>query len=314
MKYFFVFLLIIITKFPKFQSYCDSLHFCNNCSYSGFNNYNCTCDLYIYRYCLIGNPNQLIYGCYKNEGEQLQGCGEPFLYIKNGDNYSFNFNTTNKFNYICYYKVIKQEYNPTTNLTIRIQRNENYIPPFNLFLLIYDNNYTIKNDALSDVLIKNSYLEENCQNLSIYLDFENRQNNEKLSLIFSNGNSIEIGNSIKKYLTSSQTGLSIGLIIGGIALILVIITIIIIIIFLTKNKTEEDEVRRMKEKKAKVDKYFKELKIKIYDKNIYKDCPKCILCNNNFNDNNLITTTTCAHTFHEKCFRNFIMTNFTSEN
>ena len=49
------------------------------------------------------------------------------------------------------------------------------------------------------------------------------------------------------------------------------------------------------------------LKLKIYNKNINKDCSKCNICNKNFIDNlTRIITTSCGHSFHKPCFKNHI--------
>ena len=52
---------------------------------------------------------------------------------------------------------------------------------------------------------------------------------------------------------------------------------------------------------------MKELNVKLYDKNIIKDCLKCTICDKDFIDNlSLVITSKCGHTFHEKCFKNYI--------
>ena len=325
---FLLLLLIIIIVFSTCQNYCNVSNYCSNCSYCGINNYRCNCNFYN-GYCLSENSNQLLYsrefitnydGCYINEGDLLQICGETYIYIKNGESKYLNLNSTNKFNFFCYYKVINQD-SPIFNLILKIQRNGNLSPNFNLFLIIYDDNNIVKKDEVSNVLVADNYLEineDNCRQMSIYLEFENSQNIEGLSLTFSNiRNSnefiaTETTQVIGSPSTSKNMGLIIGIIIGGVAFI----TVIIITIILIKKKSENEismnwnhyNKEKDEKRKEKAKNFLDKLKLNIYDKELNKDCPKCILCQRDFIPNNLIIITECSHIFHENCFHNYILT------
>ena len=345
MKELFLLLLLILNiQLYKFQNYCDIYNNCDNCLYCGFNNDNkCTCSLNN-GYCFDEYSNQLIYyrdfllnydGCYSNEGELLNICGESFFYINNGENHIINLKSTSISNFVCNYRIMKAVYNPNTNLKIRISRNGNLSPEFNLFLIVYDNNYNIKTETSSNVLITDSYLEideYNCQNISMYLEFKNSQYIEELSLTFFHGyselidstDSMEVTErtptSQNPPLNNSKTGLLIGIIIGGIAIVIEII-IIIILIYKKINKKKKEiigipdinyslkDLKEMVEKKEKADKLLKELKKNVYNKKIIRDS-KCALCNENFIDTSIVITIECKHTFHEKCFNNFIKRDF----
>ena len=322
---FFLLLLITIIVFSICQNYCNLFDYCNNCSYCGITSYRCNCSFYN-GYCLSENSNQLLYsrdfitnydGCYRNEGDLLQICGETYIYIKNGESKSLNFNSTNKFNFFCYYKVINQD---SLNLTLKIQKKGNLSPDFNLFLLIYDDFKGVKNEV-SNVLVADNYFEineDNCRELSIYLEFENPQNIEGLSLTFSNIRDsqefidTETTQVIASPSSSKNMGLIIGIIIGGVAFI----TVIIITIILLKKKSENEitiinwnnNAEKDVKRKEKAKNFLDKLKINIYDKESNKDCPKCILCQRDFIPNNLIIITECSHIFHEKCFHNYILT------
>ena len=333
MKFLFLLAsLIIIINFSKCQDYCDLLNYCSNCLYCGISSIPCNCNFYN-GYCLNENSNQLLYsrefltnydGCYSNEGDILQICGESYISIKNGESKYFNLNPTNKSNFFCYYNIVK-EYNLNSNLTIKIQRNGNLSPDFNLFLLIYDNNNDIKEYTASNVLITDNYLEINendCRQISIYLEFTNPQNIEKLSLNFS---SIVISNS-KEIIFDTETSSSskkalIGIIIGGVAFIAVILITIILIKRKNKNKKEiieipndqkskNEEEDKKNEIKTKAKDYLDGLTIAICDKELIKNHPKCNLCHKDIIYNDLIIKTNCSHIFHENCFHNYIMRDF----
>lgn len=338
MKYLFLlFLLIIIIKFSKLQNYCDRYNICNNCSYCGINNGDkCTCNFYN-GYCFNGNSNQLVYdrefitnfdGCYRNEGDMLEICGESFIYIKSGEIYTLKLNPTNIYNFFCYYRVMKQEFNPISNLKIRIEKNGNLSPEFNFFFLIYDKNYNLKKETASNVLITDSYFEineDNCQNISIYLEFNNPQNIEQLSLTFSYENSTEFIDIIEDtetlYLnqnpsksSNSKMGLLIGVAIGGVAFIVGIIITVILFKKISNIKSkgnisyndDNSDIKIMRENIKKAEKLFGELEIKAFNEEIIKDCPKCNICKEDFKQNYIVITTKCEHTFHQKCFQNLV--------
>lgn len=329
MKYLFlILLLIIIFKTSKFQNYCDLYNYCNNCFYCGFNNNKCNCNFYN-GYCFDGNSNQLIYyrdflrnydGCYSNEGDQLDICGESFISIKSGESSSRNIYSTNNYNFFCYYSISKYNSDLANKLRVRIQRKENLYSAFNVFFIIYDNNFKIKNETLSNIYVTDNYMEiieDNCQIISMYLEFDNPLDILELSLSFFSENSEEIETTVPETITqikilssssSSSLGIFIGIAIGGIFFITIIV---IIVIKIKKNKKSEGKkLELMLENKFKVDNLLKKYKKNLYDKNLIKNCTKCIICDKDFIEySDIVITTNCVHTFHETCFKNGIYSN-----
>ena len=127
--------------------------------------------------------------------------------------------------------------------------------------------------------------------------------------------------------SSSNKGLIIGLLMGGIAFITGII--ISIILFkkqnsknrIKKNKKLNDimktinELKIMELNKEKADNLIKELNsyVKSYNKNLIKNCSKCIICDEDFIDkSSIVITTKCGHTFHRTCINNYIKKNYES--
>ena len=117
---------------------------------------------------------------------------------------------------------------------------------------------------------------------------------------------------------NSKTGLLIGVVIGGIAVIISIIITILIYKKINKKKKEyqifeipdnSKTLNGMIENKEKANNILKELQLKVYDKKLIKDS-KCVLCQKYFIDTSFVVTIKCKHTFHEKCFNNFIKSDF----
>ena len=65
----------------------------------------------------------------------------------------------------------------------------------------------------------------------------------------------------------------------------------------------------MMKNKEEADKLLKELKRNIYNKNLFKDCIKCNICDKDFKNYDILIKTKCQDSFHEACFKNFIYTN-----
>ena len=122
------------------------------------------------------------------------------------------------------------------------------------------------------------------------------------------------GYNIKSSSNSKSMGIITGIIIG----VFVLITGIIISVILIKNKFKKKSLESpysaddfdARKNKTLGDNLLKELKLKIYDKNIIKNCPKCNICNKDFVDNlSRVITTKCGHTFHQPCFKHHIYAN-----
>ena len=112
--------------------------------------------------------------------------------------------------------------------------------------------------------------------------------------------------------SSTSIGLIIGIVIGGIAFIAGIIIAVILFgrIPPALIPNPDDDFKKLKRNKILADNLLKKLKIKIYYKNKIKDCPKCIICNqDSINNLSRIITTNCGHTFHQPCFKDHLYAN-----
>ena len=341
----FLFIVNIILEF-SFQILCDSNTYCKNCSFCNYSDI-CSCNFYN-SFCL-NETSQIKYskeflinydGCYSNDGEIKNICGESYIGLNSGEIKIFKLNSTNISNFICYYNIVTNEINDNNIIRISIQNNEKFISEYNVFLLIYDNNNQIKNDK--NYLIMNNILEineTNCYRISIYLDFKNIQNFEDVSLIFENIkiipdtyiiNTKDTIEAIQAKFCCKNPQSNILLIFICIGGILILITIIVIIILHIKKRIKKNKpinnssygieinntnyLKIMKLNQEKIDNLFKiEFISKIYNNNIIKDCNKCKICEKDFLDNSsIIITTKCGHTFHENCFKNLIYKNIIS--
>ena len=356
-----LFLIIIYIlsniSYEQSQNYCDLNHTCSNCTYCGDNNEDyCSCNFYN-SYCL--NPDSLKYdfsfnflekydGCKTNNGNMQNICGTSDLTLKSGENKKINFPETTSFNFVCYYNFQKSEKNNNNKMGIKLEKNGDEICKFDLYYILYKNDIATKKGKYSESSLTSNYLEvihSNCDKISIYLDIEEPKYLEKLSLTFTNiGDSVStttpttrttpfIGSNDSS--GSSNTGLIIGLIIGGIALIIGIIVTVILIKnrnrkldkndFQTNNQFSNNSVNNDLTKnnyaeftniininKETIDNLFQtELSPKTFNKNnVINDCYNCTICMEDFIDNSsIVITTKCGHTFHQKCFKNWAYKN-----
>jgi hypothetical protein len=269
-------------------------------------------------------------------------CGPTDISIKNGENKTIIFKSTNSSDFICYYNVKKSEIN-NNKMTITLRKDGQESPKFDLYLIRYNSNNETKITSLSDTVLKN-YIQiedSDCQRISVYFDIEDAQNLEKISLNFldNNENYPETptttpysGISRTSKSSSSKGGLIIGLVIGAIVLV---IGVILAIVLFNKFRSKREETmivqstntnpdntttmnnyseyyRIVNTNKVIVDSLFKtELSPKLYNKNnTTNDCYNCTICMEDFiNNKSIVATTKCGHTFHQKCLQNWIYKN-----
>ena len=348
-----LFILFILIKLFIGQelNYCNSEHYCNNCTICGKDNVTyCSCNFYN-NYCLEEDSSkrhnndflQNYDGCLSSNGDMENVCGSSSITLTNGERKTIYFKATNSSNFLCYYNIKKSD-NNDNRMGYSIKINGNSPPKFKLFLLIYYSDKQTKTQYLSQSSISSQLdVEEiGCQKISIYLDVEDPQNLEELSIIVSNivesstttpttisttsNTTITTPYSPGNYnpkSSSSNKGLIVGVVIGAVVLILGII----LGVFLFKrckvneknniNNTSNNIITEnnkevlniVNSNREKMDALFKtELLPTIYNKNnVINDCNKCTICMEDFIDNSsVIIKTKCAHIFHEKCFKKLI--------
>ena len=352
-----IFLILNILLFIKIltdenQKYCNLEINCKSCIYCGsINNDYCSCNFYNI-YCLDESSNTSKFsknfltnfdGCITNNGYMENICGQSNINLENGETKTINFKSTNTVNFLCYYNFKNIDSN-NKQMGIAIRKKGNQTPDFNLYYIIYNNNnmnntvVTSTNSILND----RDYYEfilYNADKISLYLDIKNPKYLDEISLSFffedrkkdNIPTTTPSTNVFRKSSSSSNTGLIIGIIIGGIALIGGIITATILF---NKNKnkikrkpsvnnsvvnidnsninnyTEYNNI--VNKNKEKMDNLFKtELLPKKYNKyNSNNDYSNCTICMEDFIDNQSnVITSKCGHTFHQKCFKNWVYKN-----
>ena len=350
-------ILLIIYLLIKFSlgqenNYCDLEHSCNNCSYCGEdgNNY-CSCNFYN-SYCyndetsnIDFNSNFLLNydGCLTDNGELQNICGESNIFVEKEKSKTIYFKSTSSTNFICYY-IIQFPDNFSNKTSIEIITGETNPTKFNLYYIVHRNNNK-KVTRISDTIIKNNYLETielNFQKISVYLDITNPQNLKELSLIFTNKDqnqgttipTVRVSGNASKSSGNSNTGLIVGLILGGVALIIgIIITIILIKNRSAKKKKNNnfgnqssisnnidnnnqanysEYFKIVNSNREKMDNLFRtEFLPKIYNKNNENNnCHNCTICMEDFiNNSSKVLSTKCGHTFHHKCFKEWTYRN-----
>ena len=352
-KYLFLTIYLIIKLSSQQENnYCDLEHSCSNCTYFGENDNNyCSCNFYN-GYCYNEesssyydfNSNFLINydGCLSNSGNMQNICGESNIIVGKNQTKTINFKSTSSINFLCYYNIQFPENNSNQTTIEIIPEGENH-SEFNLYYIVYRNNNK-RVTKLSDTIIKNNYLEiteQNFQKISFYIDIKNPQNLEEFSVIITNKDKIQNQettfptttneiNRTSKSSGSSKTGLIVGLILGGIALIIGIIVTVILVrnrmakkndsiintnqssIIDTKQNNYSEYFNIVNTNRTKMENLFKtELLPKTYIKNnINNDCYNCTICMEDFVENSSkVITTKCGHTFHQKCFQEWTYRN-----
>ena len=285
-------------------------------------------------------------GCLTSNGNMENICGTSDISIESGESKTIRIQSTSQTDFVCYYN-IKKSQNNDNKMVITIQKEGTQLPGFDLYLIRYNSNNQSVITTLSDTVLSNNIEIEDsdCQKVSVYFDVENPQNIEKISLNFLNKNEEEsttpttttspvvIPRPSKS--SSSNKGLIYGLVIGGIALVIVIILGIVLALkcrnkdnkIIIPNETNNNTINNntslplnnypeyvkiMNGNKEKMDNLFKtELLPKIYNKNnTTNDCYNCTICMEDYIDNkSVVVTTKCGHTFHQKCFKNWVYKN-----
>jgi len=178
-------------------NYCNSEHYCNNCTICGKDNVTyCSCNFYN-NYCLEEDSSkrhnndflQNYDGCLSSNGDMENVCGSSSVTLTNGERKTIYFKATNSSNFLCYYNIKKSD-NNDNRIQYSITINGNSPPKFKLFLLLYYSDKQIKTQYISQSSISSDiYCEEDeigFQKISIYLDVEDPQNLEELSITVSN--------------------------------------------------------------------------------------------------------------------------------
>jgi hypothetical protein len=350
--YFILILLLIFDySFGQTSNYCNLSNYCTNCTICGSDNGDyCSCNFYN-SYCINEGSSASTFlndfitkydGCLTDNGNMESICGTTDISIKDGENKTITFKSTNSSDFVCYYNVKKSEIN-NNKMTITLRKNGLESPKFDLYLIRYNSNNGTKITSLSDTVL-NNYIQiedSDCQRISVYFDIEDAQNLEKISLNFldNNENYPETptttpysGISRTSKSSSSKSGLIIGLVIGAIVLV---IGVILAIVLFNKFRSKREETmivqstntnpdntttmnnyseyyRIVNTNKVIVDSLFKtELSPKLYNKsNTVNDCYNCTICMEDFIDNkSIVATTKCGHIFHQKCLQNWVYKN-----
>jgi hypothetical protein len=351
--YFILILLLIFDySFGQTSNYCNLSNYCTNCTICGSDNGDyCSCNFYN-SYCINEGSSSSSFlndfitkydGCLTNNGNMESVCGTSDISIKDGENKTITFKTTDSSNFICYYNVKKSQIN-NNKMTITLEKDGLESPKFDLYLIRYNSKNETKITSLSDIVLKN-YIQiedSDCQRISVYFDIEDAQNLEKISLNFLDNNEkvTETPTTTtpnrgisrpSKSSSSSKIGLIIGLVVGSIVLVIGVILAIVLVNKFRSKKEEtvivqttntnlnnttmnnySDYYRIVNANKEKVDSLFKtELSPKIYNKNnTVNDCYNCTICMEDFIDNkSIVATTKCGHIFHQKCLQNWVYKN-----
>jgi hypothetical protein len=342
-KLFLLLLYFLIRTLNAEEVYCDSEHYCSNCTYCGINDDNyCSCNFYN-NYCLKNDSTKNYFseflkrydGCISSNGNKENICGSSSIILDSGESKTINFKSTNSYNFLCYYNVQKSE-NNDNRMGYSVRINGNSYPNFKLFLIIYYSNKPTKTVYLTESSVSKSAVdieEIGCQKMSIYLDVEDPKYLNELSIIVTNKGDSSTNttpgtstSTSKKSSSGSKVGLIVGIIVGALALI---IGIIIAVILTKKCKTKENNntnnsannmisnnnnqyINAVNSNKAKMDNLFKtELLPNVYKRNnVINDNYNCTICMEDFIDNSsMVITTKCGHTFHEQCFKKLINKN-----
>ena len=338
MKYFFCqFILHILIKlsFEQNKNYCNLNEKCNNCITCGekTNNY-CYCNFYNV-YCKDDNTNTYTIlsdflfnfdGCIIGNGNLETVCGNSNINIDRGMTKTINFVSNYYTNYLCFYNVKKIK-NNNNDIIIKIKKETNVPINFNMHSVIYYNDDNVKISSRFNALANSNYIEiteSSVEKISVYIDIQDGFNIDKVSISFEMENLPikKIENNKNKY-----NAIMYGLIFG--ALVLVIL-IIVIICFIRKSKKKKEidnnknnssnaqlnkkniQLLIAKENTEKINNLFKkEIIPKIYyKKDIINNCFNCSICLEEFKDgSSIIINTKCNHTFHFKCFKNWVYKN-----
>jgi len=334
----FLLLLEVLINFSLEQNenYCDLNHKCEDCTICGSDTKNyCSCNLNNI-YCKNDDSSNItvlsdfLYsydGCKTNNGNLENICGNTNLDIDIGVNKTINIKSSEYNNFFCFYD-IKKIKNNNNDINILIKKEVNYPIYFNIHMIVYYNYDKIKVSSMTNVLSSSNNLELielDAEKISVYIYVENGENMDKINFSFG----IKSG-AIKKitYTTNSNNKnmkIVYGLLIG-VSSILIIILIICLIkrlrdkkkyhsnpsttSHMIKKKNSELSISSINKEKMKA--LFKsELIPKVYHKkNVVNDCFNCTICLEDFKEGSSnIVTTKCKHSFHFKCFKEWVWNN-----
>ena len=334
----FLLLLEVLINFSLEQNenYCDLNHKCEDCIICGSDTKNyCSCNPNNI-YCKNDDSSNItvlsdfLYyydGCKTNNGNLENICGNANLDIDIGVNKTINIKSSEYNNFFCFYDVKKIK-NNNNDINILIKKEVNYPIYFNIHMIVYYNYDKNKVSSMTNPLSSSNNLELielDAEKISVYIYVENGENMDKINFSFG----IKSG-AIKKitYTTNSNNKnmkIVYGLLIG-VSSILIIILIICLIkrlrdkkryhsnpsttSHMIQKKNSELSISNINKEKMKA--LFKsELIPKVYHKkNVVNDCFNCTICLEDFKEGlSNIVTTKCKHSFHFKCFKEWVWNN-----
>ena len=334
MKYLFCFFLhfiLINFSIEQNKNYCDLEQKCNNCTICGqdSNNY-CSCNFYNiycrndYNYTILTDFIYSYDACIVNNRNFENICGSSNVNIDIGITKNISIQNSNNKNFFCFYNV-KKIRNNNNDINIFLINEGNKYVNFNLHLMIYYNNDKIKVSSWMNLLPSNflHIVESNAEKISVYVDIPDGAYIQDLKISFSMENA-----RIKKitYETKSNKNkiLIFGIILGVLVIALIILTIFVIRKYChNKNISQNLDSNESKNKKISILEQTNQNKEKMnamfktelipstfYKNSIINDNYKCTICLEEFKDGlSSIITTKCKHSFHEKCFKNWVFKN-----
>ena len=194
-------------------------------------------------------------------------------------------------------------------------------------MIVYYNYDQIKVTSIPNPLVSSNYLELvelDTEKISVYIEVQDGEIMDKISFFYG----IEMGaiKKIKYTTNSNNTNMKIiyGILIGVSSFLIILLIICLVTKCRNKkrnhpqNNNVSNTIRNdrkytvINSNKEKMDILFKnELIPTLYNKNnTVNDCYNCTICLEDFKDSkSIIVTTKCKHSFHFKCFKNWVYKN-----
>ena len=332
--YLLIFNALIKLSFGQNTNYCDLDQKCENCKICGSDTSNyCSCNLNNI-YCKSDGPNNYTFladflysfdGCLSNNGKLENVCGNSNLDIDIGINKTINIKSSDYSHFFCFYNV-KKVNNNNNDINILIKKEVDIPIYFNMYMIVYYNYDKIKVTSMPNPLVSSNNLELielDAEKISVYIAVQEGEIMDKISFIFG----IKMG-AIKtiKYTTNSNNS-NMKIIYGILIGVSVLLIILLIIYFVARNRRKKrnhqnnngSNILRNNSKctvidsnKEKMDILFKNelIPIKYNKNNTVNDCYNCTICLEDFKDgSSIIVTTKCKHSFHFKCFKDWVYKN-----
>ena len=333
----FLIYVIISYSFEQNQSYCNYNTDCSNCIICGTdtNNY-CSCN-FENTHCKNESDNTFTFlpdflasydGCISNKNT-LNICGESNININIGDNKTIYFQSySDPKDVICYFN-IKKTVNNNNDILITMRKSGNEKLLFNAYFIVYYNNEQMKISSFKTLLYYgNTYSinEEMVEKISLYVEILDGKNIDDLSISFSIENKPIIKITYENNSNNKNRNLFLGITLGSIGFLIIVIIIAcivrcyrnkenakLILVPVNNQKTPKNSLEERINTNKKEMNHLLETELiptKYYKKNIINDCYKCTICLEEFKENqSIIITTKCGHSFHYKCFKNWAFKN-----